>query len=95
MAIVFKVEQPVESIGAEPGDLLVVDVDDPEYPISLVRPQPREKLIGVLRHLDRYTLLTPEASLSPLFGAVELEPPHHGHEQPGGVRPLPREGEAS
>ena len=95
MSIIFRVNAAVAAIGAEAGDLLVIDLEDAEFPVSLVRSKRSDQLLGVLRHLDSFELLTPEASLSPLFGAVGLERPPHEPWQHGGPPPVRREGEAS
>lgn len=95
VAIIFRAEQSVAAIGAETGDLIVIDLDDQEFPVSLVRSKRKEQLLGVLRHLDSFRLLTPEASLSPLFGAVGLEQPLHAPEQHVAGRPAPPGEEAS
>ena len=95
VAIVFKAEKPVAAIGAEVGDLVVIDLEDPEFPVSLVRSKRKEQLVSVLRHMDSFRLLTPEASLSQLFGAAGLEQPPHAHGPLSEGRPAPREEEAS
>ena len=95
MAIIFQVERTLEGIGALAGDLIVVDLEDSEYPISIVRAKPRGELVGVLRHLDSFKLLTPEASLFQLFEAVGLAPPHHELGPPAEGPAAPQEEEAS
>ena len=95
MAIIFRVERTLAAIGALAGDLIVIDLEDSEYPISIVRAKPRAELVGVLRHLDSFKLLTPESSLLQLFEAVGLERPHRGLEPPAEGPVAPREEEAS
>ena len=95
MAIIFKVRRAVEGIGALAGDIIVIDLDDAEYPISIVRAKPAGELVRVLRNLDAFQLLTSEASLSQLFEAAGLERPHRGHGRPSEEPAAPREGEVS
>ena len=95
VAIVFQVTRSVEGIGALAGDLIVVDLEDEEFPISVVRAKPKAELVSVLRHLDSFKLLTPESSLLPLFGSVGLEPPRHVPERHAGGPAVPPEEEAS
>ncbi len=95
MAIVFRVTRAVEALRALPGDTVVIDLDDEEVPVSVVRAYSKEQMVSVLRHLDAFELISPRETLSDLFEAVGLDQPPRGHERPA-ERPHGRlEGEAS
>ena len=80
MAIVFRVTRAVEALRAQPGDTVVIDLDDEEVPVSVVRGFPRDQIVSVLRHLDAFELVSPKESLSELFDVVGQDPPRRARE---------------
>ena len=93
--IVFRVTRAVEALGAQPGDTVVIDLEDEDVPVSVVRSYAREQIVSVLRHLDAFELVSPGDSLSELFEAVGLDQPPRVRERPD-APPLRRlEGDAS
>ena len=95
MPIVFRVTRAVEALGAQPGDTVVIDLEDEDVPVSVVRSYAWEQIVSVLRHLDAFELVSPGDSLSDLFEAVGLDQPQRAPESPA-EQPLRRqEGEAS
>lgn len=78
MAIVFRVTRAVQQIGAREGDSVVIDLDDADMPVSVVRAFPKNQLVAVLRHLDAFEVVSSDGSVAQLFKAVGLDSPAHG-----------------
>jgi hypothetical protein len=80
VAIVFRVTRAVEALHAQPGDTVVIDRDDEEVPVSVVRGFARDRIVSVLRYLDAFELVSPRESLSDLFDVVGQDPPQSARE---------------
>lgn len=95
MPIVLRVTEPVDSFGVRVGDLVVVDPDEADYPISIVRALPKEQLVSVLRRLDAFELLSPAGPFARLFEAAGLGQPPNGPGRPSAPQTPDLESEAS
>lgn len=65
MYAVYRSGHRIPELGAEPGDLIVVDTADPDAPLSVVREFGRVRLPLILGHIDRLTLLELSPGASP------------------------------
>lgn len=50
---VYETDYSIPELGAEPGDLIVVEPGHPEVPMLVVREFDRNRLPLILEHLDR------------------------------------------
>lgn len=53
MRAVYETDHAIPELGAEPGDLIVVEPGHPEAPLLVVREFDRNRLPIILEHLDR------------------------------------------
>lgn len=72
MEAVYLTHYPIPELGALPGDHLVVELSDPQTPLSVVRGHDRHALLRLMGggHLDRLTLVSGEAPCVPSARAL-------------------------
>ncbi len=66
MKAVYETPYAIPELGAEPGDIIVVEPAHPHTPLSVVRQFDRNRLPVILDHID---------SLTPLSSSVAAPPP--------------------
>jgi hypothetical protein len=64
MEAVYQVAAPIPGIGAEPGDIVLVELEHPRYPLLVVKQYGEDHLPALLAHIGNLELVSAHSPLA-------------------------------